>query len=138
MLVMSRKCVPYTPVTAKLADLTVALVSSTGVYLEDQEPFGDDADVSYRIIPGDADVASLRFRHGHFDETDARRDPNTVFPLGLLQELARDGFIRGVANKNIGFRGFSKDLKVMYEKVAPAIAHDIERSQAEAVLLTPG
>jgi D-proline reductase (dithiol) PrdB len=138
MLLMSRKCVPYTPVTARLAEMTVALVSSTAVYLEGQPPFTDEIDNSYRIIPGDASSADLRFRHGHFDEADARRDPNAVFPLALLQDLAREGFIRRVSNKNIGFRGFSTDLKTMYEQVAPAIASEIERSQAEAVLLTPG
>ena len=138
MLQMSRICVPYTPVTAKLAEMTVALVSSTAVYLEGQPPFTDEIDNSYRIIPGDANSADLRFRHGHFDEADARRDPNAVFPLALLQDLAREGFIRRVSNKNIGFRGFSTDLKTMYEQVAPAIAMEIERSQAEAVLLTPG
>ena len=138
MLVMSRKCVPYTPVTARVAEMTVALVSSTAVYLEGQPPFTDEIDNSYRIIPGDANSSDLRFRHGHFDEADARRDPNTVFPLALLQDLAREGFIRRVSNKNIGFRGFSTDLKTMYEQVAPAIATEIERSQAEAVLLTPG
>jgi D-proline reductase (dithiol) PrdB len=138
MLVMSRKCVPYTPVTAKLAEMTVALVSSTGVYLNDQPPFGDDTDTSYRVIPGDADATALRFKHGHFDESGANQDPNVVFPMPLLQDLAQEGFIRRVANKNIGFRGFSKDLKMMYEQVAPAIAHEVERSQADAVLLTPG
>ena len=138
MLQMSRKCVPYTPVTAQLKELTVALVSSTGAYLEGQEPFGDDTDESYRVIPGDGDLKLLRFKHGHYDESEARHDANTVFPLGLLHDLAQDGFIKRVSNKHIGFRGYAKDLKAMYERSAPAIAHEIERSQADAVLLTAG
>ena len=137
-LTISRKCVPYTPVKPKLAELTVAIVSSTGVYLEGQTPLGDDSDCSYRLIPGDADPALLRFNHGHYDESDARKDANSVFPLELLQTLAKEGFIRRVANKNVGFRGFSTDLKRMYNEVCPAIAADIERSQADAVLLTAG
>ena len=32
------------------------------------QPFGDDTDTSYRIIPGDANPSNLRFKHGHFDE----------------------------------------------------------------------
>lgn len=135
---MSRKCVPYTPVTAKLAELTVALVSSTGVYLEGQEPYSGNGDESYRVIPGDADTALLRFKHGHYDTSDAERDPNAVFPLDRLRELAAEGFIQRVANKHIGFKGYSPDLKAQYEKLAPAIAHEIERSQADAVLLTGG
>ncbi|MGH9580029.1 MAG: glycine/sarcosine/betaine reductase selenoprotein B family protein, partial [Terriglobales bacterium] len=135
---MSRKCVPYTPVTAKVKEMAVALVSSTGVFLADQEPFGDDTDVSYRVIPGEADPAGLRFKHGHFDESHAQKDANTVFPLGLLQQLASDGFIRKVSNKHIGFKGFSTNLKAMYEEVAPAIAAELERSQTDAVVLTAG
>lgn len=138
MLVMSRKCVPYTPVNAKLSEMTVALVSSTGVYAEGQEPFGDDSDTSYRVIPGETRAGDLRFHHGHYDETFARQDPNTVFPLELLADLAGEGFIKKVSNKHIGFRGYSTDLKKMYDTVCPQIANEIERSQAEAVVLTAG
>src|SRR6059058_5280180 len=103
---MSRKCVPYTPMTSKLAEFTVALVSSTGVYLEGQEPYSDDGDESYRVIPGDADSALLRFKHGHYDLTNAQQDANSVFPLDRLRELAAEGFIKRVSNKHIGFKGY--------------------------------
>jgi D-proline reductase (dithiol) PrdB len=137
-LQMSRKCVPYTPVTQKLNELTVALVSSSGAYAEGQPPFGDDSDNSYRVIPGETPASGIRFQHGHYDESEARKDPNVIFPLALLHDLAQEGFIRRVGNKNVGFRGFSTDLKDMYERVCPEIAAEIERSQADAVLLTAG
>jgi D-proline reductase (dithiol) PrdB len=135
---MSRKCVPYTPVAQKLHEMSIALVSSGGVYLAGQEPFGDDSDNSYRVIAGDADPAHLRFRHAHYDTSEAEKDANVMFPLALLHDLAKEGFIRKVSNKHIGFRGFSTDLKGMYEDAAPKIANEIERSQAEGVLLTGG
>jgi D-proline reductase (dithiol) PrdB len=136
--VMSRKCVPYTPVTQKLNELTVALVSSSGVYLNGQEPFTDNGDESYRVIPADAATADLRFKHGHYDTSEAQRDPNVIFPLERLRELAAEGFIKKVSNKHIGCKGFSTDLKAQYEKLAPAVANEIERSQADAVVLTGG
>ena len=135
---MSRKCVPYTPVTSALKELTVALVSSSGVYMEGQEPFTETGDESYRVIPAEAAVSQLRFKHGHYDTSDAEKDPNVVFPLGLLHDLAKEGFIKKVSNKHIGCKGFSTDLKAQYERLAPAIAHEIERSQADAVVLTGG
>lgn len=138
MLMMSRKCVPYTPVAGNLSELAVALVSSTGVYLEGMEPFGDDSDESFRVLPGDMDASLLRFKHGHFDESHANQDPNVVFPVDLLRELAAEGAVRKLSNKHIGFKGFSVNLKNMYEKVAPAIAVEIERSQADCVVLTGG
>ena len=135
---MSRKCVPYTPVAEKLAAMTVALVSSTGVYLEGQEPYAEAGDESFRVIPGNADTSRLRFKHGHYDLTNAERDPNSVFPLDRLRELAADGFIKRVANKNVGCKGYSPDLKAQYERLAPAIAAEVEHSQADAVVLTGG
>ncbi len=138
MLQMSRKCVPYTPVTAKIAELTVALVSSTGVYLKEQPAFSENGDETYRVIPAEGAVADMRFKHGHYDTSEAEKDPNCVFPLERLRELAAEGFIKKVSNKHIGFKGFSTNLKAMYEKVAPEIGNEIERSQADAVLLTGG
>lgn len=138
MLQMSRKCVPYTPVTSRLSDMVIALVSSSGVYVEGQEPFTENGDNSYRIIPPNVDVKQLRFRHGHYDTSEAQKDPDVIFPLQRLRELAEQGFIRGVSNKHIGFKGFSTDLKTQYEKLAPAIAEEIERSQTDAVVLTAG
>jgi D-proline reductase (dithiol) PrdB len=138
MLQMSRKCVPYTPVARKLAETTVAIVSSTGVYLKDQEPFGDNGDESYRLLPGEMVTADLRFRHGHYDTSEAEKDPNCVFPIDRLRELAAEGFIQRVSNKHVGFKGYSPNLKAQYEHLAPKIADEIERSQADAVLLTGG
>jgi D-proline reductase (dithiol) PrdB len=135
---MSRKCVPYTPVAGKLAAMTVALVSSCGVYLEGQEPYADEGDGTYRVIAGDADTKLLRFKHNHYDLTEVSRDPNAMFPLDRLRELAAEGFIQRVSNKHIGCKGFSPDLKYQYEVLAPAIAAEIERSQADAVVLTGG
>jgi D-proline reductase (dithiol) PrdB len=134
---MSRKCVPYSPFSGKLSELSVALVSSSGVLIEGQEPYGD-SDESFRLIPGDVDTSQLRFKHPHYDTSEATRDPNVLFPLDRLRELAAEGFIKKVSNKHIGCKGFSKDLKAQYEKMAPAVASEIERSQADAVVLTGG
>ena len=134
---MSRKAVPYTPATAKLSEMSIALVSTSGVMLEGQEPYKDNDD-TFRLIPPDADLTKIRFQHPHYDTAAANRDANVVFPLGLLRELAEQGVIRQVSNKHVGCKGFSTDLKTQYEKLAPAIANEIERSQADAVLLTGG
>ena len=136
--VMSRKCVPYTPVSGNLHELTVALVSSSGVYVEGQEPYGDNGDDTYRVIASETPASALRFRHGHYPTAEAERDPNVIFPLDRLRELAEEGFIRRVSNKHIGCKGFAKDLKRQYDVLAPAIAQEIERSHADAVVLTGG
>ena len=138
MLQMSRKCVPYTPATTPLAQMAIAIVSSSGAYVEGQEPFTDNGDSSFRVIPGDTPIDQLRFKHGHYDTSMAQQDPNCMFPLGLLGELASEGVIRAVSNKHIGCKGFATDLKTQYEVMAPGVASEIERSQADGVLLTGG
>jgi D-proline reductase (dithiol) PrdB len=138
MLEMSRKCVPYTPVTSALNEMRIALVSSTGVYLDSQEPYQENNDDTYRVLPGDFDPKHVLIKHGHYDSSEAEKDLNCVFPIDRLRELAHEGVIKAVSNKHIGFKGASTDLKRQYEHLAPAIAHEIERSHADGVILTGG
>ena len=73
----------FAPMTGPLAEARVALVSTAGVHLADQEPFDvstTDGDPSFRVIPHDVDVGNLRFTHTHYDTSSAEIDPNVVFP----------------------------------------------------------
>ncbi len=69
---------------------------------------------------------------------DADADINCVFPLDRLRELAAEGVIGGVADKHLGFMGYTQQLRDLYEHAAPEMAKVIERSRADAVLLTAG
>lgn len=139
MLNIARKCVPFTPYDKDLASATVALVAATGVFLADQEPFPaeDPGDTTYRTIPADADVASMRIVHGHYDHSEADTDPNIVFPLDTLRELVADGIIGAVNDKHYSY-GFTTRLKELYEQTFPEIADKIERSKTKLVLLLAG
>lgn len=139
MLNISRRCVPFTPFDKDLSTAVVTLVSATGVYLPDQEPFPteDPGDVTYRIIPGDADVATLRIAHHHYDHSEADGDPNIVFPLQSLRELAEQGVIAGVNDKHYAY-GFTTRLRELYETTFPELADKVERSKTKLVVLTAG
>jgi D-proline reductase (dithiol) PrdB len=138
-LSIARKCVPFTPFEKDLASAVVTIASATGVHLPDQTPFPeeDPGDSTYRIIPGDTDVAQFRLKHHHYDHSEADTDPNIVFPLATLQELAREGFIGSVNDKHYSY-GFTTKLKELYETTFPDIADKIERSRTKLVLLTAG
>lgn len=139
MLNIARKCVPYTPFDKTLSTATVTLVSAAGVHLPDQEPFPteDPGDVSYREIPGTRDTSHLRIAHHHYDHSEADADPNIVFPLDTLRELAMEGFI-GAVNDNHYSYGFTTRLRELYETTFPEIADKVERSKTKLVLLTAG
>ena len=120
---------------------TIALVSTAGVHLKSQpahDVLNPHGDPSFREIPGDTQASDLAVDHTHYDTTDANADPNCVFPIDRLRELAADGTIAGVSNVNVGFMGTSPRLREVYEETAPAIADRVERSKADAIVLTAG
>jgi D-proline reductase (dithiol) PrdB len=141
-MTLSRKCVPFTPFEGELSRATVAIVSAGGVHLRDQEAFNiadELGDLTFRVIPADADASELMVTHHHYDHRDADQDINVVFPLDVLRELQAEGFIRAVATKHVGYMGYTMQLKAMYEGTASQIANEIDRgSRADAVILTGG
>ncbi len=137
-MAMSRRCIPYTPRRRELRETTFALVSTAGVHLRDQEPYNLEGDNSWRLIPGDVRADQLMVTHEHYDHRHADQDINCVFPIDRLRELAAEGIISGVGDKHLGFMGYTQHLRDLYERVAPEMAKLIERSRADAVLLTAG
>ena len=139
MLSISRRCVPFTPFEKDLATAVVTLVSATGVYAPGQEPFPteDPGDITYRAIAGDADVGALRIAHHHYDHSEADADPNIVFPLQSLRELAEQGAIAAVNDKHYAY-GFTTRLRELYETTFPEIADKVERSKTKLVVMTAG
>jgi D-proline reductase (dithiol) PrdB len=139
MLNIARRCVPFTPYDKDLSAATVALVSATGVFLPDQDPFPeeDPGDTTYRLIPGDTAASTLRITHHHYDHSEADTDPNIVFPIDTLRELVSEGVIAAVNDKHYSY-GFTTKLKELYEQTFPEIADKIERSKTKLVLLTAG
>jgi D-proline reductase (dithiol) PrdB len=139
MLTIARRCVPFTPFEKDLATATVALVSATGVYAPGQEPFPtvDPGDVSFRAVEAATETSALKIAHHHYDHSEADTDPNIVFPLDTLRELASEGFIAAINETHYSY-GFTTRLRELYETTFPELADKIERSRAKLVVLTAG
>ncbi|MGZ3598627.1 MAG: glycine/sarcosine/betaine reductase selenoprotein B family protein [Ktedonobacterales bacterium] len=137
-MAMSRRCIPYTPRRRELREATFAVVTTAGVHLREQEPFNLEGDNSWQLIPGDVRADQLKVTHGHYDHRHADQDINCVFPIDRLRELAAEGIIGGVGDKHLGFMGYTQQLRDLYERAAPEMAKIVERSRADAVLLTAG
>lgn len=142
MTIISRKCVPFTPLDRELTRCSVALVTAAGVHQRDQEPFNiadELGDLTFRSIRGDIGAPELMVTHHHYDHTDADQDINVVFPIDALRALAAEGLIGEVAREHIGYMGYTMLLKKMYEETAPAIAEQIDKkAKADLVVLTGG
>lgn len=131
----------FAPLKKPLSECRIALLTSGGVHLKDQPPFdlmSRDGDWSFREIPGDADEADLRFSHSHYDHSEADKDPNVMFPLGRLRDLAGEGYIGAAAPLHIGMMGFVPAIENILEETGPRVAELLAGAGTDAVLLTPG
>jgi hypothetical protein len=139
MTEMSRRCVPWTPFERNPADSLIGIVGAVGVHRIGEPPFAtaDPGDIDFRVIPADTPLEDLAIAHHHYDHSDADLDPNIVFPVETLRELAADGLIRGPALRHFSW-GFTTRLRELYETTFPGLVREVERSQADVVLVTAG
>jgi D-proline reductase (dithiol) PrdB len=136
MLEISRSCIPYTPLKRDLKECRIALVSTSGAYVEGMQPFSDN-DLSFRWIPSDTDTKKIRFVPGHFDTSKAAEDPNVMFPLDRLRELVSNGEIASLVENHISM-GLTTELRKLKEVVSWEIAEAVMKMRPAVVVLTGG
>ena len=128
---------PFEPVRKPLAESRIGLIASGGIYRKGQIAFHYRDDFSYRIIPRDTGMSELRATHFAYDVTDARSDPNVVFPLETLRAEAREGGIAEAGPNAYTFMGGIYSVRKVRERLAPALAERMEEDAVDAVLLVP-
>lgn len=140
---------PFTPLVRALADVKLALVSAGGVFVRGEDPMGPDGPTQRETeplikeflrgaatlseIPVDTPMAALTARHPGYDALTAQRDPQTVFPLGHLRDLADDGRLT-LADTHYAFTGATSQRRLEKE-TAPQWAERFVASEVDAVLL---
>lgn len=134
--------VPWSPLRKPLADANVALVSTAGMVLPEQEPFDNDrkgGDVTFREIPSDADPSTLidTHRSRSFDHSGIRADPNLGFPIDRLRELVDEATIGRVNHRHLSFMGSITAPGRLVRDTAPAAAQLLVDDGVDAVLLVP-
>lgn len=131
----------FTPLRKPLAESRVALVTTAGAHLEDQEPFHVATvagDSTYRLLPDDLDPTKLRFTHTHYDTSSAERDPNCVFPIDRLHELVDRGRLGAASSVHVGMMGFNPDPRPIADELAPRVAAVLNDAGVDVALLVPG
>ncbi len=132
--------IPWKPFTKELKTCTVALVTTSGVHLKNQEPFdlvNPQGDWSFRAIPAEVRLEDLMISHSHYDHRDADKDINVVFPLERLRELAQEKVIGGVAPVHFSFMGFIPQTEFLLKTTAPRVAQELKAAEVDLVVLTP-
>jgi D-proline reductase (dithiol) PrdB len=128
---------PWQPLRRPLAEARVGLVASGGIYVAGQVAFHYKDDTSYRVIPADVETSALRVTHFAYDLTDARHDPNVVFPIDTLRGLAAEGTIGELAPRTLGFMGGIYSARRVLEELAEPITRELVEQQVDVALFVP-
>jgi D-proline reductase (dithiol) PrdB len=134
--------IPFARPRRPLREARVALVSTGGVFAPGQPPFDVErkgGDVTFRVIPRDADVATLGIAHKSdaFDQTGFRADRNLGFPLERLREMEGEGTIGSLAPRALSFMGSISAPGRLVKETAPEAALLLAADGVDAVLLVP-
>ena len=132
---------PWAPLRKPLNESKVALVTTGGFYVEDQEPYETDGpeglgDWSWRAIPRDTPKDKLKLAHIHYDLSGPTEDPNCVLPVDRFTEMERDGIIGQLADTNYSFMGYIERPDLLSNETAPDVARRLKEDGVDAVVLT--
>lgn len=128
---------PWQPLRKPLAHSRLALIASGGIYVAGQVAFHHKDDTSFRAIPTTVRTQDLRVTHFAYDKTDARSDPNVVFPIDTLRALVREGFIGGLAEHAYTFMGGIYSARRVISELAPRVTERLLAEKADLALLVP-
>ena len=134
--------IPWVEPVKPLRQAKVALVTTSGIHHQDQLPFDmsdTDGDPSYRALNSEKLFDDFQVTHDYYDHTDARKDPNIIFPLDRLRELVKEGIIGSLAQTHYSFMGHidGRHIVTLVEKTAREIAGKLKADNVDLVLLTP-
>jgi len=135
--------VPFTPFTKKIFDCRVALVGGGGMSLRSQEPYNSMSlnDITYREIPGDAKPDDFVVSSAYIKHDDTDKDINNLFPIELLQEMAKDDYIESVSPVNficgVG-RIMEPHLTAFVDEIIPEIVGKLKTAHVDVVLCCGG
>lgn len=145
---------PFTPLTKPLSESRLALLTSSGHFLEDDdpEPLGvadmTQEEAERRIseflretpelseIPIDARHDDLRVRHGGYAVHSARHDHNVTFPLAPLRDAVADGRVGALVETAFSFPGATSQGR-LNKHVLPTWVERFRDMEIDVMLLVP-
>ena len=133
---------PNTPLRKVLNRCRVALITTAGLHLREQEPYNDriiGGDCSYREIPNTIEIQALAQGHRSkaFDASGTESDVNLVLPLDRFRELENAGKIGALNHRHCSFMGSVTKPKPLIQKTAPEVGEMLKADGVDVVFLTP-
>ena len=128
---------PWTPLSKPLSECRLALVASGGIYAAGQVAFHWRDDTTWREIPTTVATGELRATHFAYDLSDARRDPNVVFPIDTLRSLVTERAIGELTAHAYTFMGGIYSSRRVSDELAPRLTERLLAERADVALLVP-
>ncbi len=125
------------PMAFPMAQARLALIASGGIYRSGQVAFTHKDDVSYRRVETSIAVTDLRVTHFAYDQTDARRDPNVVFPIEPLRFMVESGELGSLTPHALTFMGGIYSQRRLRSELIPRLVGEVQQMAADVVLLVP-
>jgi D-proline reductase (dithiol) PrdB len=141
--------IPWTPLARPLAECTLGLVTSGGLYdqavdppfdLEREQAEPAWGDPSYRAIRTDLVADNLGASHLHINTEPVLADINVLLPVDRARELAAAGRIGRLAPHAysfMGYQGFPPDTTAWRSQYGPEVAGRLQGEGVDCVLLAP-
>jgi D-proline reductase (dithiol) PrdB len=128
--------IPWTPLRKPVNRARIALMTSGGLHLKDQEPFVLSNDSTYREIPRMTTQDDIRVAHRGYDISGPLEDMNCLLPLRRFEELESEEAVGSLAPTNYSFNGSVPDWTFLQEWPREA-AKKMRQEDVDAILLTP-
>lgn len=135
--VVNQDVPPFQPLAKPLSECRLGLVASGGIYVTGQKAFHYKDDTSFRSIPKEVRTKDLRITHFAYDMTDARKDPNVVFPIDTLRRLVDEGAIGELADHLFTFMGGIYSARRVREELSGRLTDRLSAENVDALLLVP-
>ena len=126
-----------TPLRRPLAESTVGVYVSCGLYLKGDPPPGRTNDLNYRLIHRDVALSELAIGHLSPVRLWAEQDLNVSYPRDRLIELEAEGLFGRLADEAVSLVGSISTYTELVEQAVPRILGDYERQGVDLVFLFP-
>lgn len=120
------------PLDLPLSQARITLVSTAGAHESGEPPLGAGGHAA--LLPADA---KIELSHDGYDTERALYDPEVVYPVRTLQQLADAGVIGSLAPTIVSTMGFVPDGVRLFARAVPAAVQQIRDEQSDLALLVP-
>jgi D-proline reductase (dithiol) PrdB len=136
---------PWTPLTKKLSDCTVTLVSSAGIHVKGDVPFDLErerreltwGDPTHREIPRSAGQDDVEYTHMHIDTGFLEKDRNVAWPVDIFKDYEGEAKIGRLADTLYSIYGYVPNYNPLLKKTAPKMIARMKEEGVDAVFLFP-